>query len=47
MKSFKTIKKVSEQMRQRKAFEKEYKTNPKYQSCTFEETVIDYNKLCP
>jgi len=46
MKSFKTIKKVPEYMRLRKAFEKEYKMNPKYQSCTFEETVIDCNKLC-
>lgn len=28
-------------------YEKEYFSNPKYQSCTFEEAVIDYNKMCP
>ncbi len=25
----------------------EYFSNPKYQSCTFEEAVEDYNKMCP
>jgi hypothetical protein len=28
-------------------YEKEYFANPKYQTCTFEEAVIDYNKMCP
>jgi hypothetical protein len=28
-------------------YKKEYFANPKYQTCTFEEAVIDYNKMCP
>lgn len=48
LKGLKAIKKIREYMLQCKEFEKEYNTNPKYKqsSTTFEETVIDYNKLC-
>lgn len=33
-------------MFQCKEYEKEYYANPKYKTCTFEEAVIDYNKMC-
>jgi hypothetical protein len=28
------------------AYKKIYFSNPKYETCTFEEAVADYNKIC-
>lgn len=46
IKGMKAAKKIRDYMFECKDFEKECNSNPKYKSCTFEETVYDYNKMC-
>lgn len=46
LKGMKSLKIIREYMFECKKFEQEVNSNPKYQSCTFEEMVRDYNKLC-
>jgi hypothetical protein len=43
----KPLKKIQEYMFACEVYEKEYNSNPKYQTCTFEEAVSDYNRMCP
>jgi hypothetical protein len=47
LKALKPLKKIQEYMFACEVYEKEYYTNPKYQTCTFEEAVSDYNRMCP
>jgi hypothetical protein len=47
LKGIKAVKTIREYMFECDEYEKEYFANPKYQTCTFEEAVIDYNKMCP
>ena len=47
LKGIKAVKTIREYMFECAPYEKEYFANPKYQNCTFEEAVIDYNKMCP
>ena len=47
LKGIKAVKTIREYMFECDPYEKEYFSNPKYQTCTFEEAVIDYNKMCP
>jgi hypothetical protein len=47
LKALKALKVIRKFMFECKPFEKEYFSNPKYETCTFEEAVIDYNKMCP
>lgn len=47
LKGIKALKKIRAFMFECEQYEKEYFANPKYQSCTFEEAVYDYNKMCP
>ncbi len=47
LKAIKVLKKMREFMFECKPYEQEYNSNPKYQTCTFEEAVSDYNKMCP
>jgi hypothetical protein len=47
LKGIKAVKTIREYMFECDPYEKEYFANPKYQTCTFEEAVIDYNKMCP
>ena len=46
LKGIKAVKTIREYMFECDEYEKEYFANPKYQTCTFEEAVIDYNKMC-
>ena len=43
----KSIKIINTYMFECEPFKTEYYSNPKYQTCTFEEAVEDYNKMCP
>ncbi len=47
LKGIKALKEIRKFMFQCKEYEKEYFVNPKYETCTFEEAVFDYNKMCP
>ena len=47
LKGIKAVKTIREYMFECDPYEKEYFANPKYQTCTFEEAVIDYNRMCP
>jgi hypothetical protein len=47
LKALKPLKKIQEYMFACEVYEKEYNSNPKYQTCTFEEAVSDYNRMCP
>ena len=47
LKGIKAVKTIREYMFECDPYEKEYFANPKYQTCTFEEAVIDYNGMCP
>jgi hypothetical protein len=46
LKAIKVLKKMREFMFECDQYEKEYNANPKYQTCTFEEAVSVYNKMC-
>ena len=46
LKGLKTIKIISKYMFECEAYKKIYFSNPKYETCTFEEAVADYNKIC-
>jgi len=47
LKGIKALKSIRKFMFECEQYKKEYESNPKYQSCTFEEAVADYNKMCP
>jgi len=47
LKGIKALKEIRKFMFECKEYEKEYFANPKYENCTFEEAVFDYNKMCP
>ena len=47
LKALKALKVIRKLMFECEKYEKEYNSNPKYQTCTFEEAVSDYNKMCP
>jgi len=47
LKGIKALKTIREFMFECEQYKKEYFSNPKYQTCTFEEAVIDYNQMCP
>mgnify|MGYP006183892621 CR=1 FL=1 len=42
----KAIKPIREFMFKCEPYKTEYFSNPKYQTCTFEEAVADYNSIC-
>jgi hypothetical protein len=46
LKGLKTIKIISKFMFECEEYKKIYFSNPKYETCTFEEAVADYNKIC-
>ncbi len=47
LKALKSLKEIQAYMFACEAYKIEYESNPKYQSCTFEEAVADFNKMCP
>ena len=47
LKGLKAVKSIRKFMFECEPYKKEYFSNPKYQTCTFEEAVYDYNKICP
>jgi hypothetical protein len=47
LKGIKALKAIRAYMFACELYEKEYNSNPKYQSCSFEEAVSDYNEMCP
>jgi hypothetical protein len=47
LKGIKALKTIREFMFECEQYKKEYFSNPKYKTCTFEEAVIDYNQMCP
>jgi hypothetical protein len=47
LKALKALKAIRKFMFECEQYKKEYFSNPKYQTCTFEEAVADYNKMCP
>jgi hypothetical protein len=47
LKGIKAVKTIREYMFECEQYKKEYFSNPKYETCTFEEAVSDYNKMCP
>jgi len=47
LKALNALKVIRKLMFECEEYEKEYNSNPKYQTCTFEEAVSDYNKMCP
>ena len=47
LKGLKSIKAIQAFMFSCEEYKKEYESNPKYQTCSFEEAVIDYNVMCP
>ncbi len=47
LKGIKALKAIREFMFECEQYKKEYESNPKYQTCTFEEAVQDYNQMCP
>ncbi|MEY3586307.1 MAG: hypothetical protein RLZZ243_1371 [Bacteroidota bacterium] len=47
LKGLKALKAIQAFMFACEAYKIEYESNPKYQTCTFEEAVADFNKICP
>ena len=47
LKGIKALKSIRKYMFECEQYKKEYFSNPKYQTCTFEEAVSDYNRICP
>lgn len=47
LKGLKSLKAIQAYMFACEAYKTEYESNPKYQTCTFEEAVADFNKMCP
>lgn len=47
LKALKSLKAIQAYMFDCEPYKKEYFANPKYQTCTFEEAVYDYNQMCP
>ena len=47
LKALKSLKAIQAYMIACEAYKIEYESNPKYQTCTFEEAVADFNKMCP
>jgi competence protein ComGC len=47
LKALKSLKAIQAYMFACEAYKIEYESNPKYQTCTFEEAVADFNKMCP
>jgi len=47
LKGIKALKSIRKYMFECEPYKKEYFSNPKYQTCTFEEAVSDYNRMCP
>jgi hypothetical protein len=47
LKALKALKAIQAYMFACEAYKTEYESNPKYQTCTFEEAVADFNKMCP
>ena len=47
LKALKSLKEIQAYMFACEAYKIEYESNPKYQSCTFEEAVADFNTMCP
>jgi hypothetical protein len=47
LKALKSLKAIQAFMFACEAYKIEYESNPKYQTCTFEEAVADFNKMCP
>ncbi len=47
LKGIKALKYIRKYMFECEQYKKEYFSNPKYQTCTFEEAVSDYNRMCP
>ena len=47
LKGIKALKAIREYMFECESYKTEYFSNPKYQTCSFEEAVEDYNKMCP
>jgi len=47
LKGIKALKSIRKYMFECEEYKKEYFSNPKYQTCTFEEAVSDYNRMCP
>jgi len=45
--ALKPLKAIRKFMFECEEYEKEYNSNPKYQTYTFEEAVYDYNQMCP
>ena len=46
LKGLKALKAIQAFMFACEAYKIEYESNPKYQTCTFEEAVADFNKIC-
>jgi hypothetical protein len=46
LKGIKALKSIRKFMFECEQYKKEYFSNPKYQTCTFEEAVFDYNNMC-
>jgi len=46
LKGIKALNAIRKFMFECEEYKKEYNSNHKYQSCTFEEAVLDYNKMC-
>lgn len=47
LKGLKSLKAIQAFMFACEAYKIEYESNPKYQTCTFEEAVADFNRICP
>jgi hypothetical protein len=47
LKGIKALKSIRKLMFECEQYKKEYYSNPKYETCTFEEAVADYNTMCP
>ena len=47
LKALKSLKAIQAYMFACEAYKIEYESNPKYQTCSFEEAVMDYNVICP
>jgi hypothetical protein len=46
LKGIKALKSIRKFMFECEQYKKEYYSNPKYQTCTFEEAVYDFNNMC-
>ena len=47
LKALKALKSIRKFMFECEQYKNEYNSNPKYQTCTFEEAISDFNKMCP